>query len=128
MLKIFRPGANGSFDINNSSVLFSNGSYLLFAATTSGSGNELWKSDGTSAGTVLLKEINTANSNADSSNPREFYGYNNMVLFFATNTTRGEELSKTHGTSGGTVLVKDINAGSTGSTTFKLSGIFPACL
>ena len=122
LVKDIEPGATGSFDINNISGLFSNGSYLLFAANTTGSGNELWKSDGTSAGTVLLKEINTANSNADSSNPQEFYGYNNMVLFFAADATHGEELWKTDGTSGGTVLVKDINTGSAGSTTFNFLG------
>jgi ELWxxDGT repeat protein len=72
----------------------------------------------------LLKEINTGNSNADSSNPQGFYGYNNMVLFFATDATHGEELWKTDGTSGGTVLVKDINAGSASSTTFKFFSSF----
>ena len=125
LVKDIEPGATGSFDINNTSEIFSNGSYLLFAANTTGSGNELWKSDGTSAGTVLLKEINTGNSNADSSNPRHFYSYNSMVLFVATDATHGEELWKTDGTSGGTVLVKDINPGTANSTTFNFLGTRP---
>ena len=122
LVKDIEPGAVGSIDINIISGLFTNGSYLLFAANTTGSGDELWKSDGTAAGTVLLKEINTGNSNADSSNPREFYPYNNMVLFLATDATHGEELWKTDGSSGGTVLVKDINPGAGSSTTFDFSG------
>ena len=122
LVKDIEPGAAGSFDINNVSGLFSNGTYLLFAANTTGSGNELWKSDGTPGGTVLLQEINTGNSNADSSNPRQFYSYNNMVLFLATDATHGEELWKTDGTGGGTALVKDINPGIGNSTTFKFFG------
>ena len=99
--------------IFSSSTLFSNGSYLLFAANTPGSGNELWKSDGTGAGTVLLKEINTG---ADSSNPDNFYRFNNMALFTATDATHGNEIWKTDGTPGGTVLLKDINPGTASST------------
>lgn len=126
LVKDIQPGAAGSFNINAISGIFSNGTYLLFAANTTGSGNELWKSDGTAAGTVLLKEINTANANADSSNPQQFYRYNSTVLFFATDATHGEELWKTDGTSGGTVLVKDINPGTGSSTSFTLFTIsFP---
>ena len=102
--------------------LTSNGSYLLFAATNAASGNELWKSDGTTAGTVLLKDINTNNSGADSSNPNNFYVLNNIVLFTATDATHGEEVWKTDGTSGGTALVKDINPGAGSCTDVE---IFP---
>jgi ELWxxDGT repeat protein len=122
LVKDIEPGATGSFSENSVSGLFTNGSYLLFAANTTGSGNELWKSDGTTAGTVLLKEINTGHGNADSSNPKIFFPYNNMVLFVATDATHGEEFWKTDGTSGGTVLLKDINPGPASSTTFQ---IFP---
>ncbi|CAN5189613.1 hypothetical protein BH20BAC1_BH20BAC1_23540 [soil metagenome] len=43
--------------------------------------------------------------------------YNNIVLFFATDATHGEELWKTDGTTGGTVLVKDINTTAGASST-----------
>ncbi|MEO8721852.1 MAG: T9SS type A sorting domain-containing protein [Ginsengibacter sp.] len=110
--------SNTEFNYN----LFSNGSYLLFAANTTSAGNELWKSDGTSAGTILLKDINTGHSGADSSNPDYFTVLNNIVLFSATDATHGNEIWKTDGSSAGTVLVKDINSGTASSTETE---IFP---
>ncbi|MEO6719384.1 MAG: T9SS type A sorting domain-containing protein [Ferruginibacter sp.] len=96
--------------------LFSNGTYLLFAAITPSSGIELWKSDGTSLGTNVLKDINTGHSGADSSNPRSFYTFNNIVLFAATDDLHGEEIWRTDGTPGGTTITKDLNNGSGSST------------
>ncbi|MEO8414556.1 MAG: ELWxxDGT repeat protein [Ginsengibacter sp.] len=121
IVKDIVPGAlssNTEFNYN----LFSNGSYLLFAANTTAAGNELWKSDGTSAGTILLKDINTGHSGADSSNPDNFIVLNNIVLFTATDATHGNEIWKTDGSSAGTVLVKDINPGTASSTQVE---IFP---
>ncbi len=98
--------------------LFTNGSYLLFAANTAAEGLELWKSDGTNAGTILLKNINIG---ADSSSPKFFYTLNpNTILFTAKDATHGEELWKTDGTTPGTILVKDINSGLPGSTSVEL--------
>lgn len=118
LVKDIAPGAssgNGDNDFN----MFSNGSYLLFAAeSTSTQGVELWKSDGTSAGTVVLKDIYTG---ADSSKPKNFVSLNNsVVLFLARTATNGEELWKTDGTEAGTMLVKDINPGPASSTTIEL--------
>ena len=76
--------------------------------------------------TALLKEINTGNANADSSNPHNFYPLNGSFLFTATDATHGEELWKTDGTAGGTVLVKDINPGSGSSASISFFGFeFP---
>ncbi len=93
--------------------LTTGGNYLLFMARTPASGVELWRSDGTNAGTVLLKDIN---SGADSSNARSFTLFNNIVLFEATDATHGDELWKTDGTPAGTTLLKDINPGTDSST------------
>lgn len=112
IVKDIDPGIASSLDVGNT-TLFSNGSFLLFAANTS-AGRELWKSDGTSAGTILLKDINTGHAGADSSNPDNFAKLNNIVVFSATDATHGTEIWRTDGTSVGTVLVKDINTG-TGS-------------
>jgi ELWxxDGT repeat protein len=98
--------------------LFSNGSYLLFAAQSNGSGIELWKSDGTSAGTNLLLNINTGNAGADSSNPANFYAVNNVVVFTATDATHGNEFWRTDGNAAGTFLLKDIYPGQNSSTSF----------
>lgn len=103
----------GSSNYPNKFHLFSNGAYLLFMARTPASGVELWRSDGSNGGTVLLKDINT--NAADSSGVESFFTLNSLVLFVANNFTNGFELWKTDGTPGGTVLVKDINPGITGS-------------
>ena len=121
LVKDIVPGANSS-NTEGNYHLTSSGTYLLFAANTPASGVELWKSDGTGAGTVLLKDINIGNSGADSSNPQHFYPLSGMFLFTATDATQGEELWKTDGTSGGTVLVKDINPGTGSAFSINLSG------
>ncbi len=92
--------------------LFSTGTYLLFMARTATQGVELWRSDGTGTGTVLLKDIFPG---ADSSAVQFFYPFNNMVLFGANDGTHGVETWKTNGTPGGTVILKDINPGLPGS-------------
>ncbi|MBL0358937.1 MAG: hypothetical protein IPP72_19635 [Chitinophagaceae bacterium] len=116
LVKDIVPGS-GSSNQENDYNLFSNGSYLLFAANTVADGLELWKSDGTNAGTVLLKNINTG---ADSSSPKYFYILNNTILFAAKDATHGEELWKTDGSAAGTVLIKDINVGPASSTSIEL--------
>lgn len=110
----------GSSNAKDKYNLFSNGSYLLFAAKTATLGVELWISDGTSGGTTMLKDINSGNSGADSSNPADFYVFNNLVLFIATDAPTGEEVWKTDGTPGGTTILKDINPGSGSSTSVEL--------
>jgi ELWxxDGT repeat protein len=121
LVKDIVPGTDSS-NREDQYHLTSTGTYMLFAANSASTGVELWKSDGTNAGTVLLKDINTGNAGADSSNPANFYNLNNTILFTATDATHGEEIWKTDGTSGGTVLVKDINPGSGSCTAVE---IFP---
>ncbi|MEO8765545.1 MAG: T9SS type A sorting domain-containing protein [Ginsengibacter sp.] len=123
LFKDITVGPVGSFDPSafGYTEIFSNGTYLLFAANTPASGNELWKSDGTPGGTVILKEINTGNSNADSANPRLFYPYNNLALFVATNGVNGEEIWRSDGTPAGTFMLGDINPGPDSSTYGKIS-------
>jgi ELWxxDGT repeat protein len=79
----------------------------------SGAGQELWKSDGTEAGTVLVKDINPGSS---SSSPFSLINVNGILYFLANNGTEGIELWKSDGTEAGTVLVKDIQAGSGSAT------------
>ena len=118
LVKDIVPGADSS-NAAGQYNLFSTGTYLLFAAKTPASGIELWKSDGTSGGTAVLKDIYAG---ADSSKPGYFYLLNNTVLFTATDATHGEEIWKTDGTAAGTTMVKDINVGPSGCTSIE---IFP---
>ncbi len=80
---------------------------------------ELWKSDGTQAGTVVLKDIYVGN---EGSFPSDFIEINGTLYFTAYNPTSGRELWKTDGTNAGTVIVKEILPGSAGG--FMRSGQF----
>ncbi|QQW30492.2 hypothetical protein AP9108_07280 [Arthrospira sp. PCC 9108] len=85
---------------------------LYFRANDPTNGTELWKSDGTQAGTVLLKDIWPGNGG---SFPSNFTVFNDTLYFQANDPTNGTELWKSDGTQAGTVLLKDINPG-TGSS------------
>lgn len=89
--------------------LFSTGSYLLFSGEGNLDGMELWKSDGTEAGTVMVKAINPGGA---SSEPDFFFQLNSTVtIFAATNANTGTEFYRTEGTEISTFLLKDINPG-----------------
>ena len=105
----------GTFLSASSTVILGNA--LLYAATTSDAGTELWKTDGTAAGTTLLKDINPGTS---SSSPSNLTLFNGLTYFTATDAVNGMELWKTDGTSAGTVLVKDIFSGGSGSVPTSL--------
>ncbi|HSN60697.1 MAG TPA: hypothetical protein VLR49_07170, partial [Ferruginibacter sp.] len=119
LVKDIIPGPDSSNKIDQYH-LYSNGTYLLFAAKTASSGIELWKSDGSNAGTQLFLDINTGNAGADSSLPDNFFSFNGLVLFTATDATHGNEIWKTDGTLPGTVLLKDINVGLGSSTSVSI--------
>ncbi len=96
-----------------------NGS-IYFAAGTSGN-RELWKTNGTAAGTGLVKDINPG---AVPSYPHGFRVHNGTLYFVADHATYGTELWKSDGTAAGTVLVKDIypGAGSSNPTPLTMLG------
>jgi len=96
------PGATGSAISNLVEV---NGS-VFFSAASSGTDVELWKSDGTSAGTQLLADVRPG---AAGSYPQELINVNGTLFFTALSATGDRELWKSDGTSNGTVLVRDIN-------------------
>lgn len=98
----------------------SNG-YFYFEATESytTTGSEIWKSDGTQAGTVLLKDIATGTL---TSYPRYLTDVNGTLFFRACtdNNNYTYELWKSDGSSAGTVMVKDIVPGVNGSDPHEL--------
>jgi ELWxxDGT repeat protein len=82
---------------------------VYFAANDGSNGSELWKSDGTSAGTVMVKDINTTAGTG--SNPTGLVNLGGTLYFGANDGVNGVELWKSDGTSAGTTLLKDINPG-----------------
>ena len=93
---------------------------LFFRADGPGTRFELWKSDGSLAGTVLVKDINPGNND---SNPSNLTNVDGILYFSANDGVNGGELWKSDGTAAGTVLVKDIRAGSLGSTTGPFTNV-----
>jgi ELWxxDGT repeat protein len=81
---------------------------LFFSARGDGLGAELWKSDGTSEGTELVKDINPGPAGSD---PSELTRIGNTLYFRAEQPGSGAELWKSDGTPEGTMLVDDIRAG-----------------
>jgi ELWxxDGT repeat protein len=86
---------------------------VLFSNTDVDHGTELWISDGTDAGTYMLKDLNPGDVN---SSPLSFYlnTTNNVVLFQATTAANGREVWRTDGTAAGTYLLLDAVPGATG--------------
>ena len=93
---------------------------LFFSAYTAEGGRELWKSDGTEAGTTLVKDINAGTG---SSNPQDLTAVDDTLLFRALTVESGWELWKSDGTEAGTTLVKDINAGTGSSEPVYLTAV-----
>jgi ELWxxDGT repeat protein len=62
---------------------------LYFRANNGATGTELWKSDGTSSGTVLVRDIR---SGVNSSNPTSLTNVNGTLYFRANDGTTGNEL------------------------------------
>ena len=72
-------------------------------------GTELFTTDGTQEGTVLLKDVNPGTY---SSSPNFFAMIGDKMLFRATDGIHGTELWVTDGTNAGTMMLYDFNNGS----------------
>ncbi|MFN7806294.1 MAG: ELWxxDGT repeat protein, partial [Planctomycetaceae bacterium] len=92
---------------------------LFFAANDGVTGYELWKSDGTSTGTVLVNDIRGGGATGHSF-PLGFTNSDGALFFSADDGIHGTELWKSDGTSTGTVLVNDIRGGGETSHSFPL--------
>lgn len=88
------------------------GGHVYFAATNNASGREIWRTDGTSAGTEMVKDIRQG---GNSSSPDHLTAMGSYVYFSADDGVYGTELWRSDGTQQGTTLVSDIEQGSFGS-------------
>jgi ELWxxDGT repeat protein len=115
---------SGPFSLtNHSGVLFF---YANDTVRNIGHGTELWKSDGTAEGTVMVKDITPDRDGTyfwfSGSQPSQAAVVNGRVLFTAQdhgvsiNSVYGQELWITDGTDSGTSLLKDIGPGSWSSS------------
>ena len=79
---------------------------ILFSASDVLHGNELWVTDGSEEGTMMVSDINPGSSSSTLNFLLEF---ENKVYFTANDGTHGQELWVTDGTELGTHMVKETN-------------------
>src|SRR5262245_59697707 len=101
-------------DINVSGAAGSNphkfarvGSTTFFAAADAANGTELWKTDGTAAGAMLVRDIQLG---PNSSAPDCLQSYQGKLVFLASEESTGTQLWQSDGTAAGTRLLVTIGA------------------
>jgi ELWxxDGT repeat protein len=128
LVRDINPGSTDSTPKPSNSPLYRDpihrpiavGNTFYFVANDGTHGFELWKSDGSSTGTSLVKDINPG---IGSSSPRHLTAIGNTLYFVAYNTATGIELWKSDGSSAGTVLVQDIRPGASSSSPNELRSL-----
>jgi ELWxxDGT repeat protein len=98
VVKDVNPGSANAFPAVYPNLLGEAGGSLFFFANEGTAGTRLWKTNGTAAGTVLVKSIL----------PGASFGALGSHLYFHAAGPDGLELWKSDGTVAGTVQVKDI--------------------
>lgn len=105
--------SNGSGTVSGSDisdVAISCRKVIYFAGKDATNGSELWRSDGTEAGTYRVSGINLG-QNIVNTDPRNIAVLDDNTVVFVGRSTEGMELFKSDGTEAGTMMIKDINTG-----------------
>lgn len=103
--RLVKDIATGQTNVGSSPESYQRlGDIVLFAAESASHGRELWKTDGTPEGTVMVKDICKG---ATPSNPGGLIEYNGLIYFVANDGVHGAELWRTDGTPEGTTLFRD---------------------
>ncbi|MGB3535532.1 MAG: ELWxxDGT repeat protein [Microcoleaceae cyanobacterium] len=105
---------------SNPDYLTAVGDKVFFRASDGSNGKELWVSDGTEAGTRLVKDIWGGSNTSD---PDYLTAVGDKVFFSADDDSNGHELWVSDGTEYGTGLVKDIYPDFLGSSPFYITAV-----
>jgi ELWxxDGT repeat protein len=97
---------------------------LFFSAYDDIHGRELWCTDGTAAGTHMVKDIQPGSDNGIGDYFQLTSGVMDGILYFRGNDgVSGIELWRSDGTEAGTYLLKDVNAGPFDSSVGYLTAV-----
>ena len=110
LVKDINPGSTTTSGITtpNSSDptdLVTVGGVVYFAANDGTDGTQLWRSDGTAAGTVMLTDINSAGGGMS---PTNLTNVNGKLFFTANDGTDGSQVWASDGTSAGTTMISSL--------------------
>jgi|GEM_PF-7125851 len=107
MIKEFATGTANGLESTTAIVATEYNGKIYFSANelSVGFSTELWYTDGTTAGTQKLLDINSTGS----ASPSNFKVYNGKLYFTANDGIHGEELWVTDGTAANTHMVKDVS-------------------
>jgi ELWxxDGT repeat protein len=103
LLKDIIPGTGSSYP----SVFFEYKGKVFFGAN-----NQFWSTDGTTDGTVMVKEVDFASDEIG------YIIFNDMIYFNGDDGVLDRQLWKSDGTTDGTVLVKEIYPGNSSATAY----------
>ena len=116
MVKDIRPGPRGSLGQFGENGFTDVAGTLFFWANDGTHGEELWKSDGTPAGTVLVDDIRSGSPGSSRCCYQNPVAFASRLYFVANDGVHGQEPWMSDGTEDGTVMVKNIWHGSRGSS------------
>ncbi|MCS3533112.1 T9SS type A sorting domain-containing protein [Chryseobacterium sp. JUb7] len=105
-----------TFEYSGDVKLYSYNNQLIFAANDGTYGKEIWKSDGTIAGTSLLKDI-APNTGSSISNDFKILTLDNGKFYFIANTGTSYNLFESDGTTAGTNPLRAFQ------NTYQLEGV-----
>jgi ELWxxDGT repeat protein len=127
LVKDFEPENNNGLFGSNHDFISLNAEIFVPGRGNGATGQELWKSNGTPEGTVILKDINPGiqssigsfssitqdigSSNLTGNKWNNSIVFNNELYFVAQDGVHGYELWKTDGSTEGTTMVIDITPG-----------------
>jgi len=118
-LKDIKPGPEGQSFPSTSYIISAGNGRVVFAADDGVHGRELWVTDGTPDGTVMLKDINEGSG---SSTPEDFITLPGGKTIFSVNTgANGFEIWTTEGTSDSTYRLGETNLNPSDNSFFNLS-------
>ncbi|HEV2720664.1 MAG TPA: ELWxxDGT repeat protein, partial [Thermoanaerobaculia bacterium] len=118
------PGTKGAFDSGYEVLgLTAAGDRVFFLANDGVHGREMWVSDGTAAGTSMVRDfLPGAKGMWDTSNAF-LTAFNGRAYFVATDADHGSELWVTDGTDAGTHVFVDLAPGPASSYPFNLTAV-----